>query len=74
MSTSRHCLLYCKLAVAAAAAAGLPYCCRVHTLVTLGTPHKSAEPVTRRNIDFVNENYGGAHMDDVRWAGVVYDK
>lgn len=43
---------------------------RVHTLVTLGTPHKSAEPVTRRNIDFVNDNYGGAHMDDVRYVAI----
>jgi hypothetical protein len=50
----------------------MAYCCRVHTLVTLGTPHKSAEPVTRRNIDFVNDNYGGAHMDDVRWGGAVH--
>lgn len=37
---------------------------RVHTLVTLGTPHTSAEPVTRRNIDYVNEHYNA--MDGVR--------
>ncbi|KAF6260349.1 hypothetical protein COO60DRAFT_1700352 [Scenedesmus sp. NREL 46B-D3] len=43
---------------------------RVHTLVTLGTPHKSAEPVTRKNIDFVNDNYGGAHMHDVRYVAI----
>jgi triacylglycerol esterase/lipase EstA (alpha/beta hydrolase family) len=29
---------------------------RVHTLVTLGTPHTSAEPVTLRNIGWVNDN------------------
>jgi hypothetical protein len=39
---------------------------RVHTLVTLGSPHFSAEAVTRRNIDFVNNNYPGAHMKNVR--------
>lgn len=25
--------------------------------MTLGTPHVSAEPVTRRNIDYVNQHY-----------------
>jgi triacylglycerol esterase/lipase EstA (alpha/beta hydrolase family) len=39
---------------------------RVHTLVTLGTPHTSAEAVTRRNIDYVNNSYPGAHMPGVR--------
>jgi hypothetical protein len=42
---------------------------RVHTLVTLGTPHTSAEPVTRRNIDYVNEHY--KCMDEVRWVSVT---
>lgn len=39
---------------------------RVHTLVTLGTPHTSAERVTKRNIDFVNTAYPGAYMPGVR--------
>eukprot|EP00775_Hariotina_reticulata_P011086 gene11086-11241_t len=43
---------------------------RVHTLVTLGTPHTSAEPVTRRNIDFVNNHYGGCHAEDVRYVAI----
>jgi hypothetical protein len=42
--------------------------CRVHTLVTLGTPHTSAEPVTRRNIDYVNQHYNC--MEDVRCVRV----
>lgn len=41
---------------------------RVHTLVTLGTPHTSAEPVTRRNIDYVNEHY--KCMDEVRYVAI----
>jgi len=40
---------------------------RVHTLITLGAPHVSAEPVTRKNIDAVNRAFPGAlHFPDVR--------
>ena len=33
----------------------------VHTLVCLGTPHVSQERWTRKNLDFVNQTYPGAH-------------
>ncbi|CAG9467541.1 unnamed protein product [Pedinophyceae sp. YPF-701] len=32
---------------------------RVHTLLTLGTPHYSMEGVTKRNLEFVNGGYAG---------------
>ncbi|MCS6812025.1 MAG: lipase, partial [Cyanobacteria bacterium] len=44
---------------------------RIHTLVTLGTPHVSQEPWTRRNLDFVNINYPGAFYNDVRYVCVA---
>jgi pimeloyl-ACP methyl ester carboxylesterase len=31
----------------------------VSSLITLGTPHRSLEPWTRRNLGFVNDNYPG---------------
>lgn len=40
----------------------------VHTLVCLGTPHNSAEPVTKRNMQFVNDNYPGSYHPDVRYV------
>jgi hypothetical protein len=44
---------------------------RAHALITLGTPHFSSEPVTRRNIDFVNENAPGAfRAPEVRYVAV----
>ncbi|KAF8073174.1 SPL4 [Scenedesmus sp. PABB004] len=43
---------------------------RVHTLVTLGTPHDSFEPVTLRNIGWVNSHCPGAHEADVRYVAV----
>ncbi len=42
---------------------------RVHTLVTLGTPHISSEPVTMRNISWVNTHYPGCSEAGVRWVG-----
>lgn len=53
-----------QVAHTSAVLCGLLCVCRVHTLVTLGTPHTSAEPVTRRNIDYVNEHYNC--MEDIR--------
>jgi len=40
----------------------------VETLVTLGTPHRSQERWTRRNLDFVNQTYPGAFHDTVRYV------
>jgi triacylglycerol esterase/lipase EstA (alpha/beta hydrolase family) len=40
----------------------------VNTLVTLGTPHFSQEPWTRRNLDFVNNHYPGAFYPQVRYV------
>lgn len=44
---------------------------RIATLVTLGTPHISQEPWTRRNLDFVNNNYPGAFYPDIRYICVA---
>ncbi|WP_017661534.1 esterase/lipase family protein [Baaleninema simplex] len=44
---------------------------RVRSLVCLGTPHTSQEYWTRRNLDFVNENYPGAFYPDVRYLCVA---
>jgi triacylglycerol esterase/lipase EstA (alpha/beta hydrolase family) len=44
---------------------------RIHTLVTLGTPHISQEPWTQRNLDFVNNNYPGAFYKTVRYLCVA---
>jgi len=43
----------------------------VKTLVTLGTPHRSQERWTRKNLDFVNETYPGAFYQDVKYACVA---
>ncbi len=40
----------------------------VHTLITLGTPHRSQERWTRRNLDFVNTTYPGAYYAQVRYV------
>jgi pimeloyl-ACP methyl ester carboxylesterase len=44
---------------------------RVARLVTLGTPHVSRERWTRKNLDFVNDTYPGAHHDDVDYVCVA---
>jgi pimeloyl-ACP methyl ester carboxylesterase len=44
---------------------------RVNRLVTLGTPHVSRERWTRKNLDFVNDTYPGAHHDDVDYVCVA---
>lgn len=43
----------------------------VRTLVTLGTPHVSQERWTRKNLDFVNQNYPGAFYDDINYVCVA---
>lgn len=40
----------------------------VGSLITLGTPHVSAERWTRRNLDFVKTNYPGAFHPTVRYV------
>jgi pimeloyl-ACP methyl ester carboxylesterase len=41
---------------------------QVATLVTLGTPHISGERWTKRNLDFVKDNYPGAFHSHVRYV------
>jgi len=44
---------------------------RIANLITLGTPHRSQEPWTKRNLDFVNNNYPGAFHAEVRYVCVA---
>ncbi|AFY58742.1 PGAP1-like protein [Rivularia sp. PCC 7116] len=44
---------------------------KVATLVTLGTPHTSLERWTRKNLDFVNDNYPGAFHERVDYVCVA---
>nr|AAN46158.1 unknown protein [Synechococcus elongatus PCC 7942 = FACHB-805] len=44
---------------------------RTPVLICLGTPHRSQERWTRRNIDFVNEHYPDAFFKDVRYVCVA---
>ncbi|WP_338431050.1 lipase [Synechococcus elongatus] len=44
---------------------------RTAALICLGTPHRSQERWTRRNIDFVNEQYPEAFYRDVRYICVA---
>uniref|UniRef100_A0A7S1TEH2 DUF676 domain-containing protein n=1 Tax=Compsopogon caeruleus TaxID=31354 RepID=A0A7S1TEH2_9RHOD len=41
---------------------------KVDSLITLGTPHTSFEPVTQENMNFVNTKYPGAFEPDVRYV------
>lgn len=43
----------------------------VATLVTLGTPHVSQERWTKRNLDFVKNNYPGAFYPNIRYVCVA---
>ena len=43
----------------------------VATLVTLGTPHISQERWTKRNLDFVKDNYPGAFYPDICYICVA---
>jgi pimeloyl-ACP methyl ester carboxylesterase len=44
---------------------------RVAKLVTLGTPQRSLEPWTRKNLGFVNDAYPDAFYDDVKYICVA---
>lgn len=44
---------------------------QVANLITLGTPHFSQERWTRRNLDFVNQNYPGAFEQDVSYICIA---
>ncbi len=44
---------------------------QVATLITLGTPHVSQERWTRKNLDFVANNYPGAFYPDVKYVCVA---
>ncbi len=44
---------------------------RVKTLITLGTPHRSQEQWTKRNLDFVNMQYPDAFHAGVRYICVA---
>ncbi|WP_299489521.1 lipase [Acaryochloris sp. IP29b_bin.137] len=55
-----------------------PYCgqvwkaqTKVHTLISLGTPHSSKEAWTQRNLNFVNDNYPGAFHSQVKYVCVA---
>ncbi len=43
----------------------------VQKLVCLGTPHTSLEPWTRKNLDFVNQNYPDAFYPEVEYICVA---
>lgn len=45
----------------------------VHQLLCLGTPHASGEPVTKRNMSFVNTQYPGAFYDTVEYLNFAGD-
>jgi triacylglycerol esterase/lipase EstA (alpha/beta hydrolase family) len=44
---------------------------QVAALVSLGTPHTSLEPWTKRNLNFVNHNYPGAFYSGVKYVCVA---
>ena len=44
---------------------------KIATLITLGTPHTSGERWTRKNLDFVNDNYPGAMYPDLQYICVA---
>jgi triacylglycerol esterase/lipase EstA (alpha/beta hydrolase family) len=44
---------------------------KIANLITLGTPHISAERWTRKNLDFVNDNYPGASYPEVQYICVA---
>lgn len=43
----------------------------VKTLITLGTPHISQERWTKRNLDFVKDNYPGAFYSEINYVCVA---
>ncbi len=43
----------------------------IANLITLGTPHLSGERWTKKNLDFVNDNYPGAMYSEVQYICVA---
>ncbi|CAN8063713.1 unnamed protein product [Agarophyton chilense] len=43
----------------------------VSKLICLGTPHRSDEGVTKKNMQFVNDNYPGAYHAHVQYVNIV---
>jgi hypothetical protein len=44
---------------------------KIATLITLGTPQISCEKLTKKNLDFVNDNYPGAFYPEIRYICVA---
>jgi triacylglycerol esterase/lipase EstA (alpha/beta hydrolase family) len=44
---------------------------KIASLITLGTPHISGERWTKKNLDFVNDNYPGAMYPEVEYICVA---
>jgi len=44
---------------------------QIKTLITLGTPHRSLEYWTRKNLNFVNDNYPGAFYPEIKYVCVA---
>jgi triacylglycerol esterase/lipase EstA (alpha/beta hydrolase family) len=44
---------------------------KIATLITLGTPQISCKKWTKRNLDFVNDNYPGAFYPEIRYVCVA---
>ena len=44
---------------------------KIATLITLGTPQISCKKWTKKNLDFVNDNYPGAFYPEVRYVCVA---
>ncbi|WP_373544152.1 esterase/lipase family protein [Chamaesiphon sp.] len=44
---------------------------KIATLITLGTPQISCEKLTKKNLDFVNDNYPGAFYPEVSYICVA---
>jgi triacylglycerol esterase/lipase EstA (alpha/beta hydrolase family) len=44
---------------------------KIANLITLGTPHISGERWTKKNLDFVNDNYPGAMYPEVQYICVA---
>jgi triacylglycerol esterase/lipase EstA (alpha/beta hydrolase family) len=44
---------------------------KIASLITLGTPHISGERWTKKNLDFVNDNYPGAIYPEVKYICVA---
>ncbi len=43
----------------------------IHSLITLGTPHRSGEYWTKKNLNFVNDNYPGAFHPNINYICIA---